>query len=98
MQCLIAGEGFAFSAFVFQGGAQIRGRLQNRRLYCVERAHGGKRGRCRLAIGFRGAPAGSAIALRGEQVVQRIQREQLAYAGTFAGNQIEFVAIVLADH
>jgi len=98
LQGLIAGEGFAFGAFLVQRVAQIAGGLLEGRLHGVKCSHGGEGGRGRLAIGFGGAPTGGAVTLGGEQVVQGIEAEQLAHAGTLTGNQIELVAIVLTNH
>jgi hypothetical protein len=30
--------------------------------------------------------------------IERVQRQQLAHTGLFAGNHREFVAVILADH
>ncbi len=98
LQRLKAFEDCAVGALLVQSIAQLGGGLQHRRLHAVEGSHGGEGGRCRLTIGLGGAPAGGAVALRGEQVVQCIQREQLTHTGTFAGDQIELLAIVMADH
>ncbi|MNI41001.1 hypothetical protein D3C73_952400 [compost metagenome] len=98
MQGLITAQCFALGSFFLQGIAQFGSGLADGGLDRIEGAHRSEGGRCRLAIGFRGAPAGGAITLGGEQVIQCIKGQQLPHPGTFAGNQAEFVAIVLADH
>ncbi|MNP67717.1 hypothetical protein D3C76_1635800 [compost metagenome] len=73
LQGLIAGEGIGFGPFGLQGIGQVAGGLVEGRLHGIVRRHGGQRRRCRLPIGLGSAPAGGAVALGGEQVVQVIQ-------------------------
>ncbi|MNP47908.1 hypothetical protein D3C76_1419920 [compost metagenome] len=98
LQGLVAGQDFVFGALCLQGAAQLRGGLSDSGLNAIKRGH---RSECRrrwLAIGFSRAPTGGTIALSGEKIVQRIEREQLAYPGAFAADQAQFVAVVQADH
>ncbi|MNX86190.1 hypothetical protein D3C86_1180620 [compost metagenome] len=98
MQGLVTRQGFTHGTFFLQGIAQLGSGLADGGLNRIEGGHRGEGGRRWLAIGFRGAPPGGAITLGGEQVIQRIERKQLPHPGAFAGDQVEFVAIVLADH
>lgn len=98
MQGLVAAQDRRFGTFLLQGLAQLAGGLGQCGLHGIERAHGGDRGRCWLAIGFRGAPACCAVTLGGQQVVEVIQGQQLTHPGAFPGDQAQLVAVVLADH
>jgi hypothetical protein len=98
LQCLKTGQGLAFGAFFLQCVAQVRGGLGDGGLDGIERGHGGKGGRRRLTIGLGRAPTSRAITLGCQQIVQGIEGKQLANPGTLAGNQVQFVAVVLADH
>ena len=97
MQRLETRQGVGAGVLGFQRVAQGLQALLDQREVRVHFVHRRLRRRGRGVQDVGGFPAGGEVALGRELAVQRIQGQQLAYAGLLAVDHAELVAVVRAD-